>query len=100
MAHGIKRKANKLQKFLDNGGIILKIKFKGEQNSKFFDIIQDDISPINHHQEFNKGYHGYYLAPCLKFTFRDTNDWGYCPFSRIRYMLVKYPDNTIKTIWI
>lgn len=111
MSHGIRRKGRKLQKFLDNGGIILKLKFKGKPNDRLdqrFFTIDQNIKPIIKDNCFNKWYNNHYWAPVLDIHFKDDGDGyclghvldAYCPLSKVRYMLVKYPDGLIKTIWI
>lgn len=71
MSHGIRRKARKLQKFLDNGGTILKLKFKGKLNDwldqRFYTIDQDK-KPFIQMDYFRSGIYGkgsMYSAPCL-----------------------------------
>ena len=98
MSHGIRRKGRKLQKFLDNGGTILKIKIKGNPNNEFFEINQD-VKPSVVNSSFPKWCYGHYWAPVLKFQYNKIVN-GFTPLSKIRYMLVKYPDGLIKTIWI
>jgi hypothetical protein len=110
MSHGIRRKARKLQKFLDNGGIILKLKFKGKPNDRLdqrFFTIDQNIKPIIKDDRFYK-LNNHYWAPILDIHFKNDGDGyclghvldAYCPLSKVRYMLVKYSNGLIKTIWI
>lgn len=96
---GTRTKGKKLQKFIDNGGIILKLKLKGEPNSKFWDIDQNKEYSVHDHC-FNKWYNGHYYAPVFDFYFKDSEEHGYIRLSVIRYMLVKYPNGEIGTIWV
>lgn len=120
MSKGISRRVKKLSRFLDNGGIILKVKLKGKPSDtdnyirKFHDV------DVNKPQTISAGYLSSlksshiipnlnrWRCPILNITVKNWGDpyykdpyidvhWGICD---IRYMLVKYPDGEIKTIWL
>ena len=124
MSHGLSRKIKKLSRFLDNGGVILRIKLKDRNYSsddnfirKFHevDITKNPIIFIRYYHKdwvtdkgLNLVWSLDYRCPAISIKVKN---WGsdyykdpyidvYWRISDIRYMLVKYPDGEIKTIWI
>ena len=123
MAHGLSRKIKKLSRFLDCGGVILRIKLKGKpldtdnfiQKFHEVDITKKPTIFIQYYHKdwsIGKGLHLVwdlsYRCPAINLKVKN---WGsnyykdpyidvYWRISDIRYMLVKYPNGEIKTIWI
>ena len=122
MSHGLSRKIKKLSRFLDSGGVILRIKLKDRhyspnviRNFHEVDITKNPIIFIRYyHKDWTAGkglnlvWSSSYKCPTINLNVKN---WGsdyykdpyidVCwPISDIRYMLVKYPDGEIKTIWI
>lgn len=120
MSKGISRRVKKLSRFLDNGGIILKVKLKGKPSDtdnyirKFHEVNVNKPQTISIHW-YNHLKSSHIIAnqdrwrcPVLNITVKNWGSpyyknpyidvhWGICD---IRYMLVLYPDGVIKTIWI
>jgi len=122
MSHGLSRKIKKLSRFLDCGGVILRIKLKDRHYSS--DVIRNfhEVDITKNPTIFIRYYHkdwsigkGLNLVWSLSYKCPVLNvnvkNWGSNYYkdpyidvcwriSDIRYMLVKYPDGEIKTIWI
>ena len=124
MSHGLSRKIKKLSRFLDCGGVILRIKLKDRhyssddnfiRNFHEVDITKNPIISIRYyHKDWSTGkglnlvWDFSYRSPAISLKVKN---WGSNYYkdpyidvcwriSDIRYMLVKYPDGEIKTIWI
>ena len=120
MSKGISRRIKKLSRFLDNGGIILKVKLKGKSSDidnyiRNFHEVDIHTKPIIYVKWYyhNIGSHvvcdyGQYKCPVLSISVKNCGSSYYkdpyinvtWPISNIRYMLVLYPDGLIKTIWL
>lgn len=123
MSHGLSRKIKKLSRFLDNGGVILRIKLKGKpsntdnfiRNFHEVDITKNPTIFIRYyHKDWSIGkglnlvWDLSYRCPAINLKVKNWgSDYHKDPFidicwriSDIRYMLVKYPDGEIKTMWI